>query len=68
MREAYFKAMLIIASCENATHLKGARNYIEQFIRVMSKRRGNFYETSEEVWEAYYSLDDLHRKKEKQLA
>lgn len=64
MRENYFRAVRIIASCTKQEHLKGAKRYTELLLKKYSKRKGEYYETDDETWEMYESLKELlHRKR-----
>ena len=43
---AYKKALLVISGCENEFHLEGAKNYISNFLMILSQKVGDrIYET-----------------------
>lgn len=57
IRDAYKKALRVVDSCKNETHLKGAFNYLHNFLRLQSEDlgQGNF-QTEEYVFNAYKRL------------
>lgn len=64
MRQNYFRALRIIASCKKREHITGAKRYVELLLQKYSTRKGDYYEASDEVWMLYESLIDvLNRKK-----
>jgi len=57
IRDAYKKALKVIDSCVNETHLKGASNYLHNFLRLQSDDLGNGnFETDEYILNTYKRL------------
>lgn len=42
--QSYKKALRVINSCKNKTHIKGARNYINNFFQTYSERDTSFFD------------------------
>ena len=53
----YYKAIRVIASCENVTQLEGARRFINQFLET--EKSGNPIK-DRVTWERYKNLSDYY--------
>ena len=57
VRGVYKKALLIIASCENEYHLKGAKKYLNNFIMMYSQEVGyKMFESDSYILEMFDRL------------
>lgn len=73
MKYAYKKALRVIDSCENLIHLRGARNYVNNFFKHYASGNGgkvgpfSFLEADQALADSYTRLLTYLEVKEKNI-